>query len=175
MRCSQTAQRSASSSVPSASREPRDVSFVSPAAYPLLVLERATRLGYLALGCLFVALGVIGAFLPVLPTTVFLIGALWAFSMSSKRLETWLLEHPRFGPRLVAWRAHRVIPMRAKLFAWGSMVASLTIMIVTRVPVWAIATAAALMLVGVVYIARRPSRPPAPVPDPPAGPGTIAP
>ena len=126
------------------------------------VLERATRIGYLALGFLFVALGVIGAFLPVLPTTVFLIGALWAFSLSSKRLETWLLEHRRFGPRLVAWRAHRVIPLRAKLFAWGSMAASLAIMIVVRVPVWAIALAAALMIVGVVYIARCPSKPPDP-------------
>ena len=126
------------------------------------VLERATRIGYLALGLLFVGLGVIGAFLPVMPTTVFLIGALWAFSLSSKRLETWLLEHRRFGPRLVAWRAHRVIPLRAKLFAWGSMAASLAIMIVVRVPVWATALAAALMLVGVVYIARCPSKPPAP-------------
>jgi uncharacterized membrane protein YbaN (DUF454 family) len=121
------------------------------------VLERAARIGYLVLGCLFVALGVIGAFLPVMPTTVFLIGALWAFSMSSKRLETWLLEHPRFGPRLVAWRAHRVIPVRAKLFAWGSMAVSLTIMIVSRVPLWAILATAALMLVGVIYIARCPS------------------
>ena len=121
------------------------------------VLRRAARFGYLALGCGFVALGVIGAFLPVMPTTVFLIGALWSFSLSSKRLETWLLEHPRFGPRLVAWRAHRVIPLRVKLFAWGSMAVSLGIMAVSRAPWWAIASAAAVMLVGVIYIARCPS------------------
>ena len=123
----------------------------------MLVLRRAARFGYLALGCVFVALGVIGAFLPVLPTTVFLIGALWAFSMSSKRLETWLLTHPRFGPRLVAWRAHRVIPRRVKAFAFSSMAVSLGIMIFARAPWWAIASAAALMLVGVIYIARCPS------------------
>jgi hypothetical protein len=160
MRCWQTAQRRAPSSEMFASRDVSGVSFATRAAYPVLVLERAARLGYLALGFLFVGLGVIGAFLPVMPTTVFLIGALWAFSMSSKRLEDWLLHHPRFGPRLVEWRAHRVIPLRAKLFAWGSMAASLAIMIAVRVPVWAIATAAALMLVGVVYIARCPSKPP---------------
>jgi uncharacterized membrane protein YbaN (DUF454 family) len=121
------------------------------------VFERAARIGYLALGCVFVALGVIGAFLPVMPTTVFLIGALWAFSMSSKRLETWLLEHPRFGPRLLAWRTHRVIPWRAKIFAWSSMAVSLGIMVIARAPWWAIASAAGLMLVGVIYMARCPS------------------
>lgn len=121
------------------------------------MLRRAARIGYLVLGCCFVTLGVIGAFLPVMPTTVFLIGALWAFSLSSKRLETWLLDHPRFGPRLVAWRAHRVIPLRVKLFAWASMAVSLAIMALARAPWWAIASAAGLMLVGVVYIARCPS------------------
>jgi uncharacterized protein len=123
----------------------------------VLVLRRAARFGYLALGCVFVGLGVVGAFLPVMPTTVFLIGALWAFSLSSKRLETWLLEHPRFGPRLVAWRAHRVIPLRVKVFAWSSMAVSLAIMLIVRAPWWAVASAAALMLVGVIYIARCPS------------------
>jgi len=122
------------------------------------VLQRAARYGYLMLGCTFVGLGVVGAFLPVLPTTVFLLGALWAFSMSSKRLETWLLEHPRFGPRLVAWRQNRVIPTNVKLTAWGSMLVSLAIMTITRAPSWAIASAAALMVVGAVYIARCPSR-----------------
>ena len=122
------------------------------------VFQRAARIGYLVLGCVFVALGVIGAFLPVMPTTVFLIGALWAFSMSSKRLETWLLEHPRWGPRLVAWRAHRVIPWRVKIFAWSSMAVSLGIMAIGRAPWWAIASAAGLMLVGVIYIARCPSK-----------------
>ncbi len=115
------------------------------------------RYGYVALGCMFVGLGVIGAFLPVMPTTVFLIGALWAFAKSSPRLETWLLEHPRFGPRLVAWRAHRVIPLRVKIFAFSSMAASLALMFVMRAPWFAIAAAAALMLIGVIYIARCPS------------------
>ncbi len=123
----------------------------------MLVFRRAARFGYLALGCFLVGLGVIGAFLPVLPTTVFLIGALWAFSMSSKRLENWLLTHPRFGPRLVAWRAHRVIPVRVKVFAFSSMAVSLGIMIFARAPWWSVAAAAALMLVGVIYIARCPS------------------
>jgi uncharacterized membrane protein YbaN (DUF454 family) len=120
---------------------------------------------YLAIGLVCVGLGVLGAFLPVLPTTPFLLISLWAFSKSSVRLERWLLEHKRFGPRLVAWRTQRVIPLGAKLAAWGSMVASLTLMIVTGRSMIAIAGAAAIMATGAIYIASKPSRPPA---DPPA-------
>lgn len=152
-------QRSASSSVVPVSPDVSGFSFATRAAYSVPVLRRAARFGYLALGCVFVALGVIGAFLPVMPTTVFLIGALWAFSMSSPRLEKWLLEHPRFGPRLVAWREHRVIPRRVKVFAFSSMAASLGIMFLVGARWWAIASAAAVMLVGVIYIARCPSVP----------------
>lgn len=122
----------------------------------------ARRIAYLVVGLLFVGLGVLGAILPVLPTTPFLLVSLWAFSKSSARLERWLLEHPRFGPRLLAWRTNRVIPLPVKLTAWGSMVGSLTLMAVTGVPPTAMIGAASVMAIGAVYIATKPSRPPAP-------------
>lgn len=118
------------------------------------------RATYLAIGLLFLGLGVLGAFLPVLPTTPLLLISLWAFSRSSTRLETWLLEHPRFGPRLRAWRTHRVIPWPAKLVAWSSMVASLTVMVVAGTSPYAIGGAASVMAIGAAYVATRPSRPP---------------
>jgi uncharacterized membrane protein YbaN (DUF454 family) len=118
------------------------------------------RAVYLAIGLACVGLGVLGVFLPVLPTTPFLLISLWAFSKSSLRLERWLLEHKRFGPRLLAWRLHRVIPLPAKLAAWGSMIGSLTLMIVTGRSVIAIAAAASVMAIGATYVAGRPSRPP---------------
>lgn len=102
----------------------------------------------------------LGAFLPVLPTTPLLLVALWAYAKSSARLERWLIEHPRFGPRLVEWRTYRAIPLPVKLTAWGSMIASLTIMTVLGSPWQAIAGAAALMAIGAIYIATRPSRVP---------------
>jgi uncharacterized membrane protein YbaN (DUF454 family) len=120
---------------------------------------RAARFAYLAIGLVFVGLGVLGAFLPVLPSTVFFLMAVWAFSKSSARLERWLLEHPRFGPRIREWREHHTIPLPVKLTAWGSMAASLTVMIIGGAATIAIAGAAVVMVIGAVYIASRPSRP----------------
>jgi hypothetical protein len=123
-------------------------------------VNRAARLGYLALGVVCVGLGIVGAFLPVMPTTVFMLIAVWAFSKSSARLERWLLDHPKFGPRIHEWRAHRTIPLPVKLTAWGSMAASLTVMFLVGASSIAIAGAASVMLIGAVYIASRPSKPP---------------
>ena len=140
------------------------------------MLQRARRAFYIGLGCLCFGLGVLGAFLPVLPTTPFMLVALWAFSLSSRRLETWLLAHPRFGPRLVAWRAHRAVPLPVKLTAWGSMIASLTLMILGGASRFAIAGAGSVMLFGAIYVARCPSRPPSRVAPGAAGsPGSPVP
>ncbi|MCH4554286.1 YbaN family protein, partial [Aestuariibaculum sp. L182] len=70
------------------------------------------RAFYFALGWVMVALGFIGALLPVMPTTIFLIIAAWCFGRSSPRFEKWLLEHPVFGPTLVQWQRHGAIPLR---------------------------------------------------------------
>lgn len=119
----------------------------------------AKRAALVALGLVCVGLGVLGAFLPVLPTTPFLLVSLWAFSSSSRRLETWLLTHKRFGPRLVAWRTERVVPLSVKLTAWGSMLASLTFLVIAGASWIAIGGAASVMAIGAIYIARCPSRP----------------
>ncbi len=115
---------------------------------------------YLAIGLVTVGLGVLGAFLPVLPTTPFLLISLWAFSKSSTRLEAWLLNHKRFGPRLRAWKHDRVIPWPAKLAAWGSMIASLTIMLIGNASGYAVTGATAVMTIGAAYVASRPSNAP---------------
>ena len=100
-----------------------------PVAALPVARSRTARVVWAIVGWGFFALGIIGAMLPVMPTTVFMLLAAWAFSRSSKRLEAWLLAHRRFGPPLVRWRQHRVIPLSAKLLAWGSMAVSLAVLI----------------------------------------------
>ena len=83
--------------------------------------SKPSRMLWLVAGWFFVLLGFIGALLPLMPTTIFLILAVGCFARSSPRLEGWLLEHPRFGPSLRAWREHGAIPAKAKLLACGGM------------------------------------------------------
>ena len=69
----------------------------------------------ISLGWLCVGLGFVGVFVPGIPTTIFLIIALWAFTKSSEKLRYWLLNHKRFGPILHNWQEHKVVPRRAKI------------------------------------------------------------
>ena len=120
------------------------------------------RLILLSIGWICVALGAVGVFLPLLPTTPFLLIAVWAFSRSSKRLAAWLYGHPRFGPLLANWDAYRIIPLWAKCLATAMMGASLTYMwFVAEMP-WPVRIiAASVCLFAVIYIWRKPHRRPA--------------
>ena len=69
----------------------------------------------ISLGWLCVGLGFVGVFVPGIPTTIFLIIALWAFTKSSEKLRHWLLNHKRFGPILNNWQEHKVVPRKAKI------------------------------------------------------------
>ena len=69
----------------------------------------------LSLGWVCVGFAFIGIFVPGLPTTIFLIIALWAFAKSSKKFHAWLLNHKRFGPLLRNWETHKVVPKKAKI------------------------------------------------------------
>jgi uncharacterized membrane protein YbaN (DUF454 family) len=63
------------------------------------------------------ALGFIGAFLPVLPTTPFMILAAYLFSKSSPRMHSWLTSLPYFGDAILEWENNRVIRPKAKVMA----------------------------------------------------------
>ncbi|MCB1583802.1 MAG: YbaN family protein [Xanthomonadales bacterium] len=73
-------------------------------------------------------LGLIGVFLPVLPTTPFIILAMWAASKCSPRLAAWIESHPQLGPMIHSWQQNRAIPLFAKCLATIMMSLSLFIL-----------------------------------------------
>jgi uncharacterized membrane protein YbaN (DUF454 family) len=116
---------------------------------------------FFILGWLFFGLGFVGAFLPVLPTTPFMLLALWCFSRSSDRFHNWLYTHKLFGPPLQQWQEHRVIPLATKAIALFFMTASLIyVFVFSTVPDWARICMAASMAFGAGFILTKPSTPP---------------
>ena len=119
----------------------------------------AVRLLFVSLGTLFVLLGVAGAFLPVLPTTPFMLLAAGCYARASTSFYNWLLNNPAFGPTIIEWRRHRSLPWRVKLTAIVLMVATMGISVIFFVP-WP-ELQAALALFGLLlatYMYRIPSR-----------------
>jgi|EP00456_Euglypha_rotunda_P090935 uncharacterized membrane protein YbaN (DUF454 family) len=85
---------------------------------------------YLIAGFASIALGTIGAFLPLLPTVPFMILAAFCFARSSPRLEAKLLDHKHFGPHIRNWREHGAISRKGKkaalcAFAFSAILALL--------------------------------------------------
>ena len=89
----------------------QDIHQVKEAKNPL------TRWLWVCLGCLFVGLGAIGAVIPGMPTTVFLVLAAGCFIRSSQRLYDWLISNKTFGPYLKDYREGKGIPLPAKVLA----------------------------------------------------------
>ena len=84
---------------------------------------RSATLRYLlfACGCVSVLLGVIGIFLPVLPTTPFLLLAAACFARSSKRFYLWLVLHPKLGPWVRDYLDGQGLPLKGKIWAIALM------------------------------------------------------
>ena len=85
------------------------------------------RRAYRVAGWAFVGIAAIGALVPLLPTTCFLILALACFTRGSPSLAARLLAHPRFGPPLAAWQSSRALSARAKVLAVSAMAVAATV------------------------------------------------
>lgn len=110
---------------------------------------------YLAAGVVFVALGVVGAVLPLLPTVPFLLLAAFCFARSNPAWEQKLLDHPTYGPQIRDWRERGSITRRTKVIAIGSIAAGVGFTWVTLGFPWVWFSVAALVLIG-GWIATRP-------------------
>jgi uncharacterized membrane protein YbaN (DUF454 family) len=108
----------------------------------------------LTLVCL--ALGIVGVFLPVLPTTPFVLVAAWAAGKGWPQFEAWLLAHPRWGPPIRRWRDHRAVPRGAKWLASVTMLGSAALVALSGAS-WALKFALAAFLFCVAWwLWRRP-------------------
>jgi len=115
------------------------------------------RAVYFVLGLLMVVLGIIGIFVPLMPTTSFLILAAWCFARSSRRAEAWILNHPKFGPPIRAWQQNRAIARRYKVMSIGGMALGLAVFVLTAHPAWWVASLLALAILALAtYVATRP-------------------
>ena len=79
-------------------------------------MSRTKRIVLISLGFFFVALGIIGIFIPVLPTTPFLIVAAALFANTSKRFYDWLLSNRLFGKILLDYRKGKGLPVKVKVY-----------------------------------------------------------
>lgn len=110
------------------------------------------------LGC--VGLGVIGAVLPLLPTTPFLLLAAFAFAKSSDRLHTWLLNHNIFGGLIDQWRRYGAISLRVKVVSVSSMAGIFGLSLALGVAPALLAVQAVVLITVAVFVLSRPLPPP---------------
>ena len=109
------------------------------------------------IGLFFTGVGVLGAFLPVLPSTIFFITAAYFFGQSSEKTERWLLNHRQFGPPIIKWRENRGISKPAKVMATGGMSVSGVIIYLSELPLIATGFAFAVLIGSLAYVLTRPS------------------
>lgn len=123
----------------------------------MLPMSFILRLFLLGLGWTMVGIGIAGIFLPLLPTTPFLLLAAWLFSRASPRLEQWLFDHPLFGQALRDWRQSGAISRRAKIAALMLMGLGLVLLWWRQEPSPLVAGAVtAIVLACGLFIASRP-------------------
>lgn len=110
---------------------------------------------YLVAGLLSVVLGVIGIALPLLPTVPFFILAAYFFARSNRKLESWLVDHPRYGGHIRLWRERGAISRKGKRAAMFAFALSIALSLSFAPWPWPLATIAAALVSG-TWLWRRP-------------------
>lgn len=128
-------------------------------------IHRLSRAIWLAVGLVFMACGVIGALLPVIPTTPFLLLAAYCFARSSPRLDQWLRGHRTFGPLIANWERNGAIDRRSKTLALATMALSPIVTYTIGVPPWALVMQILVLAGAAIFVASRPSPAPARRPE----------
>lgn len=114
---------------------------------------------YFVAGIVLVGVGIAGYILPVLPGTIWLILAAGCFARSSPKFEAWLVNHPRFGPSVVAWRRYGAIPRRIKIIAIAMMALSFVIIILSNPATWLLWLTGGILVACALFVSTRPEGP----------------
>lgn len=111
-------------------------------------------LAYASLG-----IGIVGIFVPGLPTVEFVLLSAFAAARGSERLHRWLLAHPRFGPMIRDWQAHGAVSRRAKWLSLAMMTVCAVVMFLAVPKPWMAILGTAIMAVVAVWLWTRPEPP----------------
>ncbi len=103
---------------------------------------------YIAAGIVCLGLAVLGAILPLMPSTVFVILAAFCFGKSSPRLEAWLMNNKAFGPPLRLWREKGAIPRKGKIAALAAFTVSAASTLIFAPLPWSLAAPIAAVFGG---------------------------
>jgi len=117
---------------------------------------RLISIMWVALAAISFSLGVVGIFLPLMPTTVFMLIAVYCASKGSTRFEQWIRSRHYVGPLLLTWEQERAIPRRAKLTAIGMIAASALILVWSLGQGWLSWGVVAFLIMIALWLASRP-------------------
>ncbi len=123
------------------------------------MVARMRNFLWAGVGFIFLGLGIIGAFLPIMPTTIFLILAAWAFAESCPAWREWIFNHPKFGLSVRLWFDHGVIPLNIKRIAIGMMVLSYGFTAWMISNLWVVLGVGACLLAVSLFIVSRREKP----------------
>lgn len=114
------------------------------------------RLAALILAYIFLALAIVGIFLPGIPTVPFLLLTAWFAARGSDRLHSWLYAHPHLGKLLIDWEQQGAVSRTSKVIAVLMLIISWIIMYYRLDNVWWLAGIAVLFIAIATYLATRP-------------------
>jgi uncharacterized protein len=123
------------------------------------VLAQTKQKIYLVAGFISFGLGVIGLFLPVMPTAPFILLAAFFFSRGSEKWHNWLLAHPHFGHHIKDWNSHGMIRRENKIIStFMILVSTISVSYFVRID-WLKYSIIVILIAVIAFIWTRPSKP----------------
>ena len=111
----------------------------------------AVRIIFLAAGTILVGIGILGMFLPLLPTTIFFILAAWCFARSSEKFHFWIHNNRFFGKYLSDYMQNKGMTLRSKLFSISFLWAGILISVLFATDILYIRILLLLIAAGVTW------------------------